>query len=67
LTEIRSLRKTNFESVLEFTQRLNKLYNKIPTEVKPSQFAAKVTFARPFEPELALLLRERRSATLARM
>jgi hypothetical protein len=67
LTEIRSLRKTNFESVLEFTQRLNKLYNKIPTEVKPSQLAAKVTFARPFEPDFSLLLRERRYATLEGM
>jgi len=56
LTEVRSLRKTNFESILEFTQRLNKLYKKIPTKVKPSQLAAKVTFAGDFEPGFALLL-----------
>jgi hypothetical protein len=44
LTKFRALRKKNFESVLEFTQRFNKLYNKIPIEVKPSQPIAKVTF-----------------------
>jgi hypothetical protein len=42
LTEFGALRKKNSESVLEFTQRFNKLYNKIPVEVKPSQPAAKV-------------------------
>jgi hypothetical protein len=53
--------------VMEFIQRFNKLYNKIPMEVKPSQPAAKVTFARAFEPYFALLLRERRGATLTQM
>jgi hypothetical protein len=41
LTEFGALRKKNSETVLEFTQRFNKLYNKIPAEVKPSQPAAK--------------------------
>ena len=36
LTEFRALIKKNSESVLEFTERFNKLYNKIPMEVKPS-------------------------------
>jgi hypothetical protein len=67
LTEFGALRKKNSESVLEFTQRFNKLYHKIPTEVKPSQPAAKVTFAGAFEPDFALLLRERRSVDLTRM
>jgi hypothetical protein len=67
LTEFGALRKNNSESVLEFTQRFNKLYHKIPAEVKPSQPAAKVTFAGAFEPDFALLLRERRSATLTGM
>jgi hypothetical protein len=52
---------------MEFIQRFNKLYNKIPAEVKPSQPAAKVTFAESFEPDFALLLRERQGATLTRM
>ena len=52
---------------MELILRFNKLYNKIPAEVKPSQPAAKVTFARAFELDFALLLRERRGATLNRM
>jgi hypothetical protein len=67
LTEFGSLRKKNSETVMEFIQRFNKLYNKILAEVKPSQPAAKVTFAGAFEPDFALLLRERRGATLNRM
>jgi hypothetical protein len=67
LTEFRALRKKNLETVLEFTQRFNKLYNKILVEVKPSQPAAKVTLAGAFEPDFALLLREMRSTDLTRM
>jgi hypothetical protein len=67
LTEFGALRKKKFESVLEFTQRFNKLYNKIPAEVKPSQPAAKVTFAGAFDLDFALLLRERRSVDLTKM
>jgi hypothetical protein len=67
LTEFGSLKKRNSETVMEFIQRFNKLYNKIPAEVKPSQPAAKVTFAGAFEPDFALLLRERWGATLTRM
>jgi hypothetical protein len=67
LTEFGALKKKNSESVLEFTQRFNKLYNKIPAEVKPSQPATKVTFASAFDPDFALLLRERRSLDLSKM
>jgi hypothetical protein len=64
LTEFGSLKKKNSETVIEFIQRFNKLYNKILAEVKPSQPATKVTFAGAFEPDFALLLRERRGDTL---
>jgi hypothetical protein len=67
LTEFGALKKKGSESVLEFIQRFNKLYNKIPAEVKPSQPAAKVTFAGAFDPDFALLLRERRSVDLPKM
>jgi hypothetical protein len=67
LTEFGSLRKKNSETVMEFIQRFNKLYNKIPAEVKPSQPTAKVTFAGAFESDFALLLQEIRGATLNRM
>jgi hypothetical protein len=64
LTKFGSLRKKKSETVMEFIQRFNKLYNKIPTEVKPFQPTTKVTFAGDFEPDFALLLWERRGATL---
>jgi hypothetical protein len=67
LTKFGALRKNNSESVPEFPHRFNKLYNKIPIEVKPSQPAAKVTFAGDFELEFSLLLGERRSTTLSGM
>jgi hypothetical protein len=67
LTEFGALRKKNFKLVPEFTQRFNKQYHKIPAEVKSSQPAAKVTFTGAFEPDFALLLRERRSVDLTRM
>jgi hypothetical protein len=67
LTEFGSLRKRNSEIVMEFIQRFNKLYKKIPAEFKSSQPVAKVTSAGAFEPDFALLLRKRRGATLNRM
>jgi ribonuclease HI len=67
LTEFGSLRKKNSETVMEFILRFNKIYNKIPVAVKPSEPSAKVTFAGAFEPDFALLLRERRGATLKTM
>jgi hypothetical protein len=67
LTEFGALRKKNSEIVLEFTQIFNKLHNKIPAEVKPSQPATKVTFAGAFEPNFSLLLRERRYVDLTKM
>jgi hypothetical protein len=66
-TEFIYLKKKKLETVMEFIQRFNKLYNKILVEVKPSQPAAKVTFAGAFEPNFTLILRERRGDTLTRM
>jgi hypothetical protein len=43
------------------------MFHKILVEVKPSQSAAKVTFAKAFDFNFALLLRERRSTTLSGM
>jgi hypothetical protein len=61
------LRKKTSKSNLEFIQRFNKIYHKIPYEVKPSQLAAKVTFVGTFGSDFSLLLRERRSTTLVGM
>jgi hypothetical protein len=43
------------------------MYNKIPTEIKPTETSAKITYASAFDPEFCLLLRERRSTSLAHM
>jgi hypothetical protein len=43
------------------------LYNKILVEVKPFQLATNVTFVGAFDPDFALLLRERRSIDLMKM
>jgi hypothetical protein len=67
LTEFASLKKKENENVEEFTKRLNKLYNKIPTSIKPTPTAAMINFSGAFEPYFAVLLRERRSRTLLRM
>jgi hypothetical protein len=67
LIEFGALMKKNSESILDFTQRFNKIYHKIPAEVKPSQPGTKVTFAGAFEPKFSLLFRERRSTDLTRM
>jgi hypothetical protein len=67
LIEFGDLRKKNSETVLEFTQRFNKLYNNILAEVKPSQPAAKVTFVGDFDLDFSLLLRERISVDLTKM
>jgi hypothetical protein len=67
LTKFGALRKKTFETILEFINIFNKIYHKIPVEVKPSQPTAKVTFARSFDCDFTLLLRERRSITLAGM
>jgi hypothetical protein len=61
------LRKKTSKSVLEFIQRFNNLYHKIPAKVKPSQPAAKVTFAGSFDSNFALLLRKIISTSLAGM
>jgi hypothetical protein len=52
---------------MEFILRFNKLYSKIPAAVKPSEPSTKVTFARAFEPNFAIILQERRGATLNRI
>ena len=67
LTEFGALRNKNSESILEFMQRFNKLYNKIPIKVKPSQPTIKVTFVGNFDLDFALLLRERRSTDLMKI
>jgi hypothetical protein len=67
LTEFGNIKKKQNESVSDFIKIFNKLYNKIPADVKPSQPTTKVTFVGSFDLDFSLLLRERRSTTLTSM
>ena len=43
------------------------MYSKIPTEIKPTDTSARITYANAFDFDFYLLLRERRSASLSLM
>jgi hypothetical protein len=67
MTEFGSLKRKEGESVSDFSKRFNKMYNKIPIEIKPSESSSKITYASAFDLDICLLLRERRATTLAHM
>jgi hypothetical protein len=67
MTEFGSLKRKEGESVSNFFKRFNKMYNKIPAEIKPSEASTKITYASAFDPDFCLMLRERRETTLAHM
>ena len=43
------------------------MYNKIPTEINPTDTSTRITYANAFDSELCLLLRDRRCASLSLM
>jgi len=43
------------------------MYNKIPIEIKPTETSSKLAYASAFDLDFCLLLRERRSTSLAHM
>jgi hypothetical protein len=67
MTEFGSLKKQEGESVSDFSKRFNKMYNKIPVEIKPSKASAQISYASAFDPDFCLVLRERRATSLAQM
>jgi hypothetical protein len=67
ITEFGSLKKGEGEYVSDFSKRFNIMYNKIPTEIKPTETSAKITYSSAFDPDFCLLLRERRATSLAHM
>jgi uncharacterized small protein (DUF1192 family) len=67
MTEFGSLKKMEGESVYDFSKRFNKMYNKIPAEIKPSEASAQISYASAFDPDLCLVLGERRATSLAQM
>jgi hypothetical protein len=67
ITKFISLKKGEGEYVFDYSKRFNIMYNKIPTEVKPAETSAKITYSSAFDPDFCLLLRERRVTSLAHM
>jgi hypothetical protein len=67
ITEFGSLKRKEGESVSDFSQRFNKMYNNIPHEINPIETSTKITYASAFDPNFFLLLRERIFASLAHM
>jgi hypothetical protein len=56
ITEFGALKKKQGESIFDFTKRFNKMYSKIPNEIKPTETSAKITFANAFDAEFSILL-----------
>jgi hypothetical protein len=67
MTEFGSLKRKEGESIYDFSKRFNNMYNKIPSEINPSEALAKITYANSFDLDFYLLLRERRATSLAHM
>jgi hypothetical protein len=67
MTKFGSLKKLEGESVSDFSKIFNKMYNKIPAEIKPSEASAQISYASAFDPDFCLLSRERRATSLAQM
>jgi len=62
-----ALKKKNGEFVLDFNKRFNNLYNKIPTNIKPSSTTTKVTYPTAHDLDFTIMLKKIRIATLDQM
>jgi hypothetical protein len=51
ISEFINLRRENGESVSDFTKRFNKMFGKIPAEIKPTDASARITYSFAFDPE----------------
>ena len=51
----------------DFSKRFNKMYSRIPAEIKPSETSANLTYANSFDHGFSLLLREGKSMSLQNM
>ena len=67
LTQYNQLKRGNDEAVKIFSNRFNKIYNALPAQCKPPEGMDTLHYAEGFNDDFDLLLRERRSATLADM
>ena len=67
IIEFGVLRRKNDETIPDFSKRLNKMYGRIPAEIKLSETSAKLTYANAFDHEFSLHPRERKPASLLSM
>ena len=67
ITKFGALRRKKDETIGDFSKRFNKMYGRIPAEIKPSKTSAKLTYANAFDHEFSLHLREIRPVTLLDM
>ena len=67
IAEFGSLKRKKDEAVGDFSKRFNKMYSRIPAEIKPSETSAKLTYANSFDHGFYLLLREIKSVSLLNM
>jgi uncharacterized small protein (DUF1192 family) len=67
MTDFGALKKMEGDSISDFSKRFNKMYNKIPVEIKLSEASAQISYVGAFDPDFCLLLRERRATSLAQM
>ena len=64
ITKFVSLKRKEGESLTDFTKRFNKVFHKIPVEVKPPETTAMITYVNAFDAEFVLWLRAAKLATL---
>jgi hypothetical protein len=67
ITEFEARKRKNGESLANFTKIFNKVYQKIPLEVKPPETTAMITFANAFDYMFTLWLRVAKPRKLTAM
>jgi hypothetical protein len=67
IIEFGSLKRKEGDFLFDFSKRFNKIYKKIPDDIKPTETMEKITYANAFDSDFFLLLRERRSPSLVQM
>jgi hypothetical protein len=64
MTKFSNLRRKKGETVSKFSQIFNRMYQKIPNDIKPDERLANVTYVNSFDADFCFILREIRSTTL---
>ena len=67
LTKFGALKKKPNESLVYFTKRFNKIYQKIPEEIKPTKTTAMINFANALDSKFSLSIRAEKAQTLMDM